>query len=197
MRGSLVLATAPAVEPVLLAEAKAQCRVEVSDDDALITALIRAAREEVERASWHALITQTWDYYLDEWPEEDTLKLPMAPLQSVTSVQYTDADGVTATLSASAYLVDTKGRPGRLRLKSGKSWPAATLAALNGVVVRFTAGFGNAGANVDPSLCQAMLLLIAHWYENRELVVQSGAVPKELPFAVASLCRSYRMRMYR
>lgn len=194
---ALKLATAPASEPVSLSEAKLHCRVDVSADDALITALITAAREEIERASRHALITQTWDYYLDEWPDGDELELPVAPLQSVTSVQYTDDAAVTATLSSGAYVVDTASRPGRLKLKSGQSWPTVTLAALNGVVVRFVAGFGSSGSNVDQSLRQAMLLLIGHWYENREAIVSSGAVPKQVPFAVEALCRSYRMRVVR
>ena len=42
-----------------LADAKAHLRVEVSDDDALITALINAAREKIEKYTNLALTLKT------------------------------------------------------------------------------------------------------------------------------------------
>jgi len=61
------LVTAPAFEPVSLADAKAQCRVDVADDDALISGLVTAARQYVESETGMALITQTWDVFADEF----------------------------------------------------------------------------------------------------------------------------------
>src|SRR3974377_2319928 len=64
----LDLITPPAVEPVTLAEAKQHARVEYPDDDALITGMIVAARRMAETRLRSALITQTWNLYLDSFP---------------------------------------------------------------------------------------------------------------------------------
>ena len=60
--------SAPAAEPVTLAEAKAHLRVVDAVEDTLISGLIKAAREEVEAATGLALISQNWRLYLDCWP---------------------------------------------------------------------------------------------------------------------------------
>jgi uncharacterized phiE125 gp8 family phage protein len=183
----LKIATAPAVEPITLTEAKAQCRVDITDDDALITALIVAARTLVEQFLGRALCTQTWDLYLDAFPAGDTLSLPLPPLATVSYVKYTPAStGIASTFAAASYTVDAISTPGRLRLNSGYSWPSDTLVVVNGVNVRFVAGYGAAAA-APAGIVQAIKLLVGHWYENREAIVSTGAMPKEIPFGIAAL----------
>jgi uncharacterized phiE125 gp8 family phage protein len=191
---ALICVTEPVVEPVSLAEAKLHMRVEIDDDDTLIAGLITAAREHLESTSRPqlAMVTQTWRYVADAWPASDTLELRPYPLQSVTSIKHTSDAGVEATLASSNYVVDTFGNPGRVRLKASASWPSTTLAALNGLVVEFVAGYGNTPADLPRRLRQSVLLLVAHWYENREPVVVSGAMPKELPLSVQALMQHWR-----
>ena len=55
-----VLVTAPTEEPVSLAEAKLHLRVDYTNDDVLIGALITAARQHAENDTRRALVTQTW-----------------------------------------------------------------------------------------------------------------------------------------
>lgn len=192
---ALILQAGPAVEPVGTVEAKAHCRVDVDDDDALLDALVVAARQYVEQVTRRSLVTQTWDLFLDGWPAGDTLVVPVPPLQSVTAVTYTDDAGTTRTVSSADYVVDTANEPGRVRLTSSASWPSETLQVVNGVQVRFVAGFGDAGADVPQPIRQAILLLVGHWYENREAVaVHSFATfPKEIPLAVDALLWPYRV----
>ena len=179
----LVLVTAPATEPVTLVEAKAHLRVDVGDDDALISGLVKGAREQFESDTRRALVTQTWDLVLDAFPAEAELKLPLPPLASVTSITYKDQDGNVLTYPAANYVVDTSELFGRIVLKSGFTWPSTTLWAAGAVLVRFVAGYGAAAA-VPQGAKQAILLLVGHWYENREAVaVQPGLTAVDLPMA--------------
>ncbi len=182
----LVLVTGPAAEPVTVAEAKAQLRVDITDDDPLITSDILAAREMLERDTRRALITQTWDLVLDAFPADALLTLPLPPLSSVVSVTYKDQAGNVQTFSADNYVVDTSGLFGRIVLKDGVSWPSDTLWPAGGATVRFVAGYGD--ATMVPQLAKmAILLLVGHWYENREAVIAAGVMAREVPMAYERL----------
>lgn len=191
---ALVLITAPTVEPVSLVEAKAHLRIDIDDDDVLISGLITAARSHLEGIARPklAMINQTWDYIADTWPSGDTVELRPYPLQSVTSIKYTTSAGVETTFSSASYQVDTYSQPGRLRLKSTASWPGTALREMNGLAIRFVAGYGAAGSAVPVQLRQAILLLVGHWYENREPVLTTGMMAAPLPMTVDALFRNWR-----
>jgi len=182
-----------AIDPVNLAvtldTAKNHLKVEdaITEDDTLITTLINAAIDKVEAAGV-ALITQTWDLVMDQWPG-DEIWIPRAPLQSVAGIYYTPDGGAEAELDAANYFVDTISEPGRVVLQRSGSWPSTTLQRANGIRVRFVAGFGDDPADVPSRYTQAILLMVGHWYENREQVVVTGAVPKEIPLGAQMLIR--------
>ena len=86
-------------------------------EDTILSALITAARQQIEAITNRALITQTWDAWLDEFPNEDFIPLPFGKLQSVTAgiFTYTDSDGdSTVMVEDDDYLVDTDSDPGRI-----------------------------------------------------------------------------------
>ncbi|MFN8493838.1 MAG: head-tail connector protein [Caldilineaceae bacterium] len=208
----LKLVTPPAGEPVSLDEAKRHLRIDIDDDDLLIGGLITAAREVCELQSRRALLTQAYDLVLEAWPGDDRLyqrtqmhpyqlrtslqlwprpvlpiKLPRPPLQTVSSVTYTDYAGITNSLATTDYIVDADSEPGRVLPAYNKMWPSAVLQPGPAIRVRFTCGYGAASA-VPQIYKQALLLLVGHFYENREEVVVSGNVNMvQLPMAVESL----------
>ena len=165
---ALKLFTAPSVEPISLAEAKLHLRVDIDDDDDLISSLITTVRIYAESITNRALIQQTWDYFADAVPASDRIVVPLPPLISVTGLYYTPYGAGESTLSSAYYTVDTNSTPGRVVLNSGYAWPGDTLAVANGFRMRFVAGYGAAGSNVPQAIRQAMLLLIGYYYENRE-----------------------------
>jgi len=182
---SIRIVTPPSEEPVTLTEAKLQCRVDISDDDAFITALITAAREWCEKYDWRAYVTQTIEYRCDAWPADDYFVLPRPPLQEINSVKYIDEDGVEFTLDPATYQIDPYSEPGGFYLLLNESWPNDPLRAHNAITVNYTAGFGDA-ADVPVRIQQAILLLVGHWYENRENSTV-GAVNRSIEFGVQAL----------
>jgi len=186
---ALVMTAAPAAEPISLAEAKAHLRVDANDDDTLIASLIAAARLLVERTLGLALVTQGWSYYLDAWPQACCITLPLAPVQAVSAVTVHDADGGSTVLPADGYAADLLSVPVRIVLTDAT--PPAVTRPFNGFEVAFTAGYGAAADDVPQPIRQALLLLVAHWFERREPVAL-GPGPQEVPAVAAGLLQPYR-----
>lgn len=175
----ITLETAPATEPLTTAEAKAHLRVEHSDEDTYIDALIKAAREFVEARTDRQLVTATWNITLDGFPcHRRPIKLPKYPTQSVESITYTDTAGDSQTWDSASYRVDTSREPAVILPAVGASYPSA-IAEPGSVTIQVVAGYGAAAA-VPEAAKSAMRLLIAHWYENREAAVAGVANPETM-----------------
>lgn len=187
--------TAPTTEPVTKAEAKLHLRHALDADDptedALLDRLIASARDYVQDYTGRSLTTQTWQCAVCAFPER--LWLPYAaPLQSVTFVKYYDADNVLQTLDPTVYTTPAFQEPAQIRRAYTESWPSAYTRE-DAVQIEYVTGATTAGAVPQP-LVQAMLLLIGHWYEQREAVL-AGTISKEVEFTVQALCAPYRLRV--
>ncbi len=138
-------------------------------EDTWLTDAIGAAREHVEDITRRALLTQTWYYYLDSFPDKDFIRLPFGNLASVASVKYKDTDGTETTLVENTdYLVETNGDGcGRLVLPYGISWPSVTLYPSNPITIEFVCGW-TAAASIPKKIRHALLMICADLYENRE-----------------------------
>lgn len=186
-----VLVTPPAETPVSLAQVKAHLRIEPDDtsEDALLGALIAAAVSYLD--GWtgilgKCLVTQSWAQTFRSFPC-DPFRLALGPVQTITSVKYFDASNVQQTYPSGNYDKFTDALGTFLRLGAGFSWPGL-YGRSDAVVVTYACGYGDADA-VPGAIKQAMLLLIGHWYQRRENVVD-GQV-SELPFAVSALLTPY------
>jgi uncharacterized phiE125 gp8 family phage protein len=126
-------------------------------DDADLSDLITEAREEIEKQTWRKLLTQTWYYYLDSFPDKNYIELPFGNLQTVTSIKYKDTDGTETTMTVTTeYLVETNGEGcGRIILPYGVSWPSTTLHPSNPITIEFVCGW-TAAASIPKNIKRAV-----------------------------------------
>lgn len=155
-RGRLQRTLAPATEPLTLAEAKLFLRVDGSEEDAQITALIAAARDGAEHYLRRALITQSWSLWL-EGRAAGHVTLPMGPVQSVAAVILHPESGSPVTVSAALYRLDGAKR----RIIFDQSLEEAE------VELQYVAGYGDAD-DVPQAIRQGMLLHVLAMHERRE-----------------------------
>lgn len=191
------LHTAPTTFPITKEIAKQNLRLdELDDDDSLLNIYIAAATDLVEVYTQRRLMTQTWNLFLDDFPgascefRNGVIFLPYPPLQSVTHVKYYDSQGVLTTLTnVTDYVIDDISEPSQIVPAQTKIWPSVETDRINAVEVRFVCGYTSA-ALIPASIRQALLFLIAHFYENRNAV--NPLELKEIPFGIKSLLYPYR-----
>lgn len=193
---SLVRVVQPTVEPISLAEAKVQCRVDTEDSDAYITTLITVARQYLEDVCDVTFISSVWEAKYDLFPIWQIIlpRPPMAP--GDVTVTYRRGDGTYGTLTSAAgdFQVDTSAIPGRIYPNWASSWPA-TRGDENSVTVRYSAGYGPDGRSVPATARHLMLFLVSHWYDSRQLSVTGGQV--QVPYAFRTLLAASGLGIYR
>lgn len=187
---------APATKAITLEMARNHCRVDYPDDDVLLDGLIDAAIAYMDGYGGilgGALINQTWrqDYPSFNGMPLRRLRLPFFNAVSpITSVQYYDGNDAQQTVLTSVYDLNGDYLGPYVELKHGQSWPAIGNRTIP-VSVTFVAGYGTTPASIPANIRLAMLMLIAHWYENRE-TVNVGNLTTELEFTVAALIAPHR-----
>jgi len=179
----LTLDTAATAWPVTLAEARADLRIIGTDEDTLVTAQIATATSVVSEMSGLELTTQVWSMAVASVSGD--LALPKVPVQSVGSISYYDADGVSQAAVVTDFHLFKDDFRATLRPKPGKSWPTLQTRD-DALTVSFTAG----QLTVPPALKQAVLFLVAHLYENREAIAETAL--SAIPFGVADMVNLHR-----
>lgn len=207
------------VEPVTVEQAKSHCRVLIDDDDALFAIYIKAAREYCEQVTGRSFLQQTWRLSLEMFPRvnwttippgsEQTfyscipywrtpyILLPRPKLIGVVSVTYLDLTGTRQTLDPSQYDVDFDAEPATISPAPGSYWPAA-LWRKGSIQITYTSGYGSDPTAVPAPLQLAILMLVGHWYENREATVlpDSGTGVVSVPLGITELLQAYALDLF-
>lgn len=190
-----VRTVAPTVSPISFDDlvTKTHLKVDSADEENIVSLYIDAAVSLLD--GWtgilgRALVQQTWRQDFDDFAGR--LPLPLSPGMGITSITYYDAADQQQTLASSNYrlLTDELG-PYVARLPD-VTYPSVSTHREAAVSVLFTAGYGASASAVPASIREAMMLLVAHWYRNREAVVP--AAMSDLPMGVQALLTPYRRR---
>ena len=191
-----VLITSPVIQPVTLAEAKLHLRVDHNDEDALIQSLIRAATEHLD--GWtgilgRCLVEQVWRQDHDRFARQ--MIIPLGPADTAQSITWRDPAGQLGTVPSGSYDLRTdEAGNAIIRFDADYIFPT-NLHESRAIAITFKAGYEtNSGppatSKVPDPLKVAILLLVGHWYQNREAVSAAGMA--YLPFAVEALIAPYR-----
>ena len=172
---------------ITVADLKAHMRVTHTAEDTLISALRSAAISWVEEHCNIKLGSYTARGYL---PGFYNSYIPIGPVTAVTEVKYqttADTDYTTdlTTLVAGNWFTDTISQPARIAFRD---YPNVYEYALTPVVVSFTAGYSTMPAPV----LQAIRLLVAHMYENRQEEI-TGTITTRLKFGLDALLNPFRI----
>ena len=156
---------APTTEPLTTAEAKAQLRLEHSnDDDRISNFLLPAARQMAEDYTRRAFVTQTFVLTLDDFGSRP-IYLPRPPLSSFTSAVYIADDGTSTTWSSSNYTVITPSGDNALHsilVPAYRQVFPTTRAVVEAVTLTYVAGWGSAASAV-PEAVKAAVGLYCQW----------------------------------
>jgi uncharacterized phiE125 gp8 family phage protein len=170
--------TDASTEPVSVAEAKLHLRVDAgaTDEDALIGALITAARQMAEGELRRTLVSTLWEMRTDAFP--DAIALDWPRVLSIESLQYVDTGGALRALDPADFVLDASNDAGPAWLVPayGKAWPD-TRDEINTVRVRYTAGYGDSADDVPAAIRQWILLHVGAMYDRREAVDAAGMQP--------------------
>ena len=161
-----------------LSTAKSHLRVDGSDDDTLITALVASAEQLAEHLTGRTLITRDRTHRVAEFG--DRIRLPGAPVASITSVKYLDTAGAEITLSNALYALESGTDWPAVVPAVGATWPAVQPDRADAVRIAYSAGYGAADTDVPIGIQQWLLLCLGTWYNQRESVI-TGTIVAELP----------------
>lgn len=193
-----VAKTAPTTNEILallsVDSLKAARRVKHSQEDTLYSDAIVESFDYFDAKGWlnRAILTQTWKVYPEKW--DTVIELPFPPLQSVTSITYTDTDGATQTLATSVYGVSTNGLFGTVYLKDGQSWPDLH-ADPDPICITFVCGYG-AAASVPAGIRKAIKLLAVHYFENQSQTFAEPRlveVPRKIMYGIEAAAGKFRI----
>lgn len=168
--------SSPVLEPLTLNDIYEHTHSDV-DHEIYLAGLLPRARARFEEKTGRKLVHQTWQFMLPLFPT--IIKLPFAPLREVVSIQYLNVMGEYETLPASEYRVIDYDINACIVPKINGCWPAIGFKTPDAIKIVCSFGHASVANNkinstdiIDEGSYelakQALLILIADWFRNRE-----------------------------
>ncbi|MCA8870024.1 MAG: head-tail connector protein [Rhodobacteraceae bacterium] len=154
--------------------------------DSILEAYLRAALAAIEARIGKALIERDFTWSVTAWRERSSQGLPIAPVNAINAVKVVDRVGGETVIDDAGFYLERDSQRPRLVANAGA---LPSIPAGGSADVEFTAGFGPSWADIPVDLAQAVFLLAAHYYENRN---GAGGRDTLMPFGVMALIETYR-----
>lgn len=144
---------------VTLEDVRCRAREMTGDYDGLLRSLVEEATDQLELETSRRFINQTVTVKMDRFPYDDSaIRLPLAPVSSVTSVSYINSSGTSVTWSTSLYDVDTDQEPARIKPAYNQSYPSIRdETELDSVSIVCVVGYGASPDDVPPMARKAIV----------------------------------------
>lgn len=173
--------TPPAFYPLTLEEAKLHLRVDGTEDDTYIQALIIAGTGYVENATGVQMIDAVWDLTIDAVPTNGIIDLNHIPVTEIVSITYYDADNDPQTLATDDYNIIANG----VHITDAPT----VYARDDAITIRYHAGYAD---DTCPELLKVCLkMLVGEFYKTREESV-TGTIISAVPMGVDRLVSQYK-----
>ena len=193
----LALLYQSSTEPVTLSEAKAFLAVDHDEHDAMITALITAARQRAENYCNRSFVEKRYMLAVDNFPARSLLKLPRGPVQSIVAVKYWDGTE-DQTLAAEKYEIDQFSDPAFINFTE----PVSVTSKPNALKIQYITGYDADAAddqdNTDPAfpfpepVRTAIKMIVRTMYDHRDDFVVGAAV-NAIPKTSEYILNDYRI----
>lgn len=180
---ALSIKVAATLDPVTLAEARAQVREVATTEDVLLSALITAATQDAERLMQRPIMPQKWQWVADTFSKEADSRITIpVPSRSVESFTYVrDTDGTTVALALTTdYLAHFRSEYYTLISPAyGTAWPTPR-AQPGAVEIVLNVGWVDADS-VPRVIKQWVLMRVGALFAHREAWT-SGEAISDNPF---------------
>jgi len=204
----LTVTTVESEFAITSAEVKNWLRIDGSDDDTVISTLLKASHNWAKRYTARSITTQTLKLSIDSVYDTDipvkegnyvgidqditrrSILLPQSPVASISSVKYYDDADTESTFASSKYYLDSAGVPARFVLRNGESYPTG-LRVANALEITYVAGYGGA-SDVPDDIKHACLIYTAWLFEHRG----DGTERMSAPYQATQLLQPYVIRQF-
>jgi uncharacterized phiE125 gp8 family phage protein len=177
-----VLVTPPDARVVTPREVANHVKFDDPEEDTKFAELSDDAQEYAEDRTWRVFIDQTWDQYFDTWYDPFRLRRP--PVSAITSVKYTDVNGIQQSVSSDVYELAQVDGLSVVRLKYNQLWPTDLRGHPDDIVIRTVNGYGDPG-DVPKRLRAAIRIHAGKHFRHRDGDVDLAVVDRLLyPFRV-------------
>jgi uncharacterized phiE125 gp8 family phage protein len=157
------ITSAAPTELLVVGDVKRYLRISHASEDEDLARWITAARVAVEAHTGLAVGDRALTFYRSKFPPgRDPLSLPMAPANSLTSVNYLDEDEASQSIAVGVVSLRNTDQP---ELVPDSEWPGTSVYHNDAVTIVYDGGY--TAATAPPGIKMAMLHYVAAAYEYR------------------------------